>query len=187
MSLKPEVNPFAPPQAEIEGAPGLPPSEEQLLAPRGERFAGAFVDGLLVIVCMIPGFLAGLSGGEQAVRAAGIVTGLAVIALYVYQWVLITRTGQSIGKRAVKTKIVMLDGSPVGFVSGVVLRAWVPLLLIFAAGFVLGLAGLDEKTAQAPVRLLSLIDALFIFGAAHRCLHDYIAGTKVISVRGSSL
>jgi hypothetical protein len=29
---------------------------------------------------------------------------------------------------------------------------------------------------------VNLADALFIFGEEHRCLHDHIAGTKVISV-----
>jgi hypothetical protein len=31
--------------------------------------------------------------------------------------------------------------------------------------------------------LLTLVDALFIFGGSRRCVHDLIAGTKVIRVK----
>ena len=32
------------------------------------------------------------------------------------------------------------------------------------------------------INLVSLVDALFIFGKQRRCLHDYIAGSKVVRV-----
>ena len=32
---------------------------------------------------------------------------------------------------------------------------------------------------QSQVNLLSLVDVLLIFGVHRRCLHDYIAGSKV--------
>ena len=64
-------------------------------------------------------------------------------------------------------KIVKTDGSDVNFVSGVILRSWVTGALSNIP-FIGGIIG--------------LVDALMIFGEEHRCLHDHIAGTKVISV-----
>ena len=66
-------------------------------------------------------------------------------------------------------RIVQLDGSPVGFGSGVVLRVWV-IGLITAIPYRGGLIG--------------LADILWIFGSERRCLHDYIASTCVIEVAG---
>jgi uncharacterized RDD family membrane protein YckC len=62
-------------------------------------------------------------------------------------------------------RVVRLDGTPVDFVSGVVLREWV----VFGIGSVpfIGM-------------LFRLADSVMIFGEDRRCLHDQIAGTKVI-------
>ena len=50
-------------------------------------------------------------------------------ALTIYNWVLVHKQGQTIGKRALKIRIVKQDGSPCGFLHGVVLRDWVLHLL----------------------------------------------------------
>ena len=62
---------------------------------------------------------------------------------------------------------IKVDGQDVNFVSGVVMRSWVP-------GFIsaIPLVGM----------LFWLIDPLVIFGEERRCVHDVMAGTKVISV-----
>jgi uncharacterized RDD family membrane protein YckC len=64
-----------------------------------------------------------------------------------------------------------LDGAPVNFVSGVLLRNWLMMLL-----------------QQMPVvnLILPLLDALFIFREDRRCIHDLIAGTKVIQLTGAA-
>jgi uncharacterized RDD family membrane protein YckC len=59
-----------------------------------------------------------------------------------------------------------MNGQPVDKVSGVALRTY----------WVLGL--LEWKYGL----LLCLADVLVIFGPARRCIHDFTAGTKVISV-----
>ena len=90
---------------------------------------------------------------------------LMVLAFMGYQWYLIATTGQTLAKRWLGIKIVRVDGTPLGFVNGVILRSWV-----------LGLLG------NIPIvgPLVSLVNPLMIFGEERRCLHDQIAGTRVI-------
>ena len=97
---------------------------------------------------------------------------LMVLAFLAYQWYLVATTGQSLAKRWMGIKIVRLDGSPVGFVHGVLLRSWVISMATNAISTTPGLRTLG--------RLVHLVDALMIFGEERRCLHDHIAGTRVI-------
>jgi uncharacterized RDD family membrane protein YckC len=78
---------------------------------------------------------------------------------------LLSRNGQTIGKRAVGTKIVRTDGSKVELSRLIALR-WLPVFALRFIPFLGGLAG--------------LADALVIFGSDRRCIHDYIADTIVI-------
>ena len=79
---------------------------------------------------------------------------------------LLSKNGQTIGKRAVGTKLVRTDGSPVE-VWRVVLLRWLPLFIVQMIPFVGSIGG--------------LADALVIFGSDKRCIHDYIADTIVIA------
>jgi uncharacterized RDD family membrane protein YckC len=100
--------------------------------------------------------------------AVAIICGLVLamlLPLNVYQWYLISKQGQTLGKKWLGIRIVKLDGSPVDFVSGVVMRSW----LVGLMGFVPYLGG-----------CFRLVDYLMIFTDERRCLHDQIAGTKVV-------
>jgi uncharacterized RDD family membrane protein YckC len=146
----------------------------------GARFAGAVVDGVVnVVVVGAAGDLLVINRDalnfdpSQAVVDVGKMVlrvcsrwGAAVMAI---QAILITRRGQSIGKIVVRTRIVDLNGKPVGFVRGVLLRAWVfvPIGLLLPDGV---------------ASMVSLADALFIFRKDRRCLHDLVAGTRVIQL-----
>jgi uncharacterized RDD family membrane protein YckC len=79
---------------------------------------------------------------------------------------LLMKRGQTIGKVAVGTRIVDLAGRTPEFGKLITLRYLVPALVsqIPCAGALFGLA-----------------NALCIFGSERRCLHDYIAGTRVIN------
>jgi len=90
---------------------------------------------------------------------------LGMLGLFIYQWVLISRTGQSLGKKWTGIRIELVDGNRIGFASGVVLRNWVPKLM-----GVLPYLGF----------LFQLADILFIFRQDRRCIHDHIAGTRVV-------
>ncbi len=174
------VNPYLPPSSDVDGAvwPEQNDSDSQMLADRGSRFGGALIDNLLYIAAAAPG---GIMIFYNLRELGNMMIGVALILvlllpLAIYQWYLISTTGQSLAKKWLRMRIVKMDGSRVDFVSGVLLRIWVPGLIAGAIGFVTGAAGAGDSLS----RIFNLVDALFIFGAGSRCLHDYIAGTKVV-------
>jgi uncharacterized RDD family membrane protein YckC len=140
-------------------------SYEMPLADRGARFLAALVDGLAIIPIGIPvalAFLAEDSDGLLVGLVFALVIGLGIGCV---QWYLIATSGQTVGKRALGIRIVKIDGSPVDFVSGVVMRSWV-------------MNAICNIPYVGP--LIGLVDVLMIFGEERRCLHDRIAGTKVV-------
>ena len=77
----------------------------------------------------------------------------------------LAKNGQTIGKKIVKTRIVNINGELCPFAKMFVLRyviLWI-ITMIPIIGTIYG-----------------IVDSLFIFGKEKRCIHDYIAGTKVI-------
>jgi uncharacterized RDD family membrane protein YckC len=168
-----QPDPFAPPTSNLD--PRYVPGDDMPLAGRGTRLGAQLLDGLiltpLVIIGGVIGFvLFGKKDPAQMQTATLAIGGLmfvCILPLIAYQWYLVSTTGQTLAKKWLKIKIVKRDGSPVNFVSAVILRQWVLGLANFAGGF---------------GSLVSLIDSLFIFSDDRRTLHDRIAGTKVISV-----
>jgi uncharacterized RDD family membrane protein YckC len=177
-----ELNPYAPPSADFD--PGVALDDGQLLrATRSQRWWAAFLDGLLYVPLLIVGGFVIVASQINLVadRLQFTLTLQAcLLPLALYQWILIARTGQSLGKRWTRIKIVRTNGKPVDFVSGVVLRHWilygVPLLV-----------SLVLPSAESLPTFVSLVDVLFIFGLAHRCLHDYLAGTQVVALPDGAL
>jgi uncharacterized RDD family membrane protein YckC len=87
------------------------------------------------------------------------------VLLVIQVYLLVTR-GQTIGKKLLGIKIVAYDTEAhPGFVKIILLR-----------GFVNGVI------SAIPVvgGLYALVDACFIFREDRRCLHDHLAGTKVV-------
>ena len=92
-----------------------------------------------------------------------------MLPLSIINWVLITQSGQSIGKKVIGTQIVKSGTfDEPGFVTGVMLRNWIPSAISFV---------------PCIGNIFGLVDALWIFGEERRCLHDLIAGTHVVRVR----
>lgn len=159
-------NPYQAPASYGYARPSLP------LSSRGKRFAGALIDSFFLMVAAAPGFILfmvaadGNNDEASAVSAVGLALMiLGLFAVGVVNWVMITRSGQSIAKRMLGMRIVRVDtGGLPGFVNGVVLRSWVPTLI------------------NQACNLFSLIDALWIFNEERRCIHDLIAQTVVIDV-----
>lgn len=185
----PEFNRSAPatPSNPPRLAPGSPadvvPDHE--LAEPGTRLGAFIIDYLLSMLVMLPGALVvgptffslmlAASRGEQpdvnSLNAGRILLGLLLLlfggfALLVVQVVMLSTRGQTIGKRLLGIRVVRhLDDSPVGFMHGWLLRNFVPGLIQMVPW--VGLA-------------FYVVDACFIFSRERRCLHDLIAGTKVV-------
>jgi len=165
-------NPYAAPQGDLseQRAP-----DEAELAGRGRRLASAFIDGVIMILLAVAPVIAFVGGWSdyQAKAAAGsymLTLGSTVFGFVVYLLVngyFLARDGQSIGKKLLGTKIVRTDGSKADF-TRIVTRRLLPV------------HALNLIPMVGP--LLSVVDALFIFRASKKCIHDDIADTVVIRI-----
>jgi uncharacterized RDD family membrane protein YckC len=155
------TNPYAPPQAVV--ADVIDPASGIQLAERGTRLGAALLDGLIILVMVyLPFMLSVVVGGNGSWSWIGlVVAGIGLIVWLFFTVKFLGENGQSIGKKACKIKILRKDGSEVSISR-----------VIIARNVVNGLLGV--------IPLYGIIDSLFIFGNARRCVHDYIADTIVI-------
>jgi len=163
-------NPYSPPQAEVDElalpGTGLTPAEAPL-ASYSERWFARFIDTLTMFLPLIGGgtFLIGsdepgLEGEFAFLGLAGLLIGVTVLGANI---LLLHRNGQTVGKKLMKTRIVGMDGRTPSL--------WRTLLLREVVNIV----------PQYIVPLYSTADAVAIFfRGERRCLHDYLAGTRVI-------
>ncbi len=181
-SASPERDsPFPSPGAENTGpisGNGFGVYRDSELANRVTRFGGAIVDGLILAPAIVPIIIvtAIMANADPEDPESGLLMMagimllcvLGVLAISIFQWYLISTTGQSIAKKLLGMRIVRAEtGELPGFVYGVVLRLWVPAFI----GMIPWIGG-----------FFGLADALWIFGEQRRCVHDHIAGTIVIKV-----
>ncbi len=174
MNYGDDNNPYAPPiQSDFRN--GSLDDEMQFPAGRGDRFLARMVDGLLLLAFIIPwaiilsamDMISFTNLQKNSLEALKLLP--AELPVSIYQWILITRSGQTVGKKLMRIRIVKVDGSTLGFGDGVALREWVMRVI----GIV---------PCVGP--LISLVGILMIFGDEQRCLHDRIAGTKVVKTLG---
>jgi uncharacterized RDD family membrane protein YckC len=162
--------PMAAPDAPVAvAAGGMEPAGRWL------RLGAAILDSIIGSVFMAPGFvmllLAGIftnpnSPNPAMMLAGGVSLCLGVVLLLVIQIYLLVTRGQTMGKKLLGIRIVTFeDETNPGFVKVFLLRLLVNGL-IGAVPFI----GL----------VYSLVDICFIFRADRRCIHDLIAGTKVV-------
>jgi uncharacterized RDD family membrane protein YckC len=156
-------NPYAAPQAELETHAASPASLERAKASRGQRFGGAFLDGIFNGIAIAPWTYAMKTGGMTP--TAALLGFILAGALSIINLVLLNKNGQTLGKKIVGTKVVMADGSPAPLWRIVLLR-WLPLAAVSAIPLVGG--------------IVAIIDACVIFASDRRCGHDHIAGTIVV-------
>lgn len=128
------------------------------------RLAAWIVDGLIyfavVVVAAIVGFFLAGGGGGATILAI-----VAFIIVFVVQLVLLGSRGQTIGKIALKVRIV---DSQTGIHPG---WARIVFLRTILNGILTGIPFVGG--------IYWLVDSLFIFRADHRTIHDLIAGTRV--------
>ena len=165
-----EDNRYAPPRAPV----GDTPENDGELATRGARFAGALIDGLAQGVVVLPYLLTTDYWDRARTGQVGTsdILGMVLVGLIVFlvlNGYLLHKYGQTIGKRVMGTRIVSAtDGE------------------IVQLGKVFGLRYAPFQLAAAiPVigNFIGVVDVLFIFREDRRCLHDLLAGTKVIKAR----
>jgi len=145
--------------------------KDEELASRWARLGAILIDSLLAMAITIPVMIYfGLFGDpDQASLPFSVTLKLAVFGLllfFVMHGYLLSKYGQTIGKRLLKIKIVDISGNKLHFKP-----------LIAKRYFPLWIATLVPLIGQ----FIAVIDALFIFRKDKRCLHDLIASTKVVN------
>jgi uncharacterized RDD family membrane protein YckC len=151
----------------------LPPENIIKLASLSDRFFAALVDGgIMALLIFLPlVIIYGLDGMLELQTQYGILYIATIFAIgqvifLLIQGRLLFKYGQTIGKRYLEIKISDLNGNLPSF------------------GTIYGLRYLSISIIPLiPVigGLLGLVDILCIFRKDRRCIHDLIAGTKVIA------
>lgn len=167
-------DPYSSPESEPAGpyGPTAPDGDVRWL-----RLAAALIDSVIMLVVFLPLALAGgyWEAAFDAGRAGGVgfmpigttllwaVIGFAVFVLI--QSYPLYATGQTWGKKLLSIRIVDLQGNKPSLVDLLVKR-YLP----------------THAIANVPClgMLYVLVDCLMIFRADQRCVHDLIAGTRVI-------
>ncbi|MDB4790868.1 RDD family protein [Akkermansiaceae bacterium] len=186
-----EENPYSPPVNQVE-APPIQSAVPGLhnYASLGQRLLGKIIDGLIMIpLGLVIGVgyalisppklvavekLSDVFLGDASVYGLGETLLLAVFGMAAYigvQWAFWASTGQSIGKKVMKTQVVNLDGSQAS-VQTIAFKRY----------------GIINLIANVPTfgPLVHFIGVLLIFRQNRNCLHDDIAKTRVIKFVASS-
>ncbi|RYD37725.1 MAG: RDD family protein [Verrucomicrobiaceae bacterium] len=151
-------------------------SNPLVLATLGERFAGALLDGLIGIVVAIPiwgvlfaiGTVSSVEEMGKVGPALSIGMGLlAFVLIMAVQYVPLKQSGQTWGKRVMKTRIATMKGEKPTITD-----------LVFKRYAFFQLLGVIPVVGT----IASLVNILMIFKKDRRCLHDLIAGTQVVKV-----
>ncbi len=165
---------FRPPEAPLADAPAA--SLE--LAGRGVRLGAKMLDGLAAGAALLTGgipvvtavpYLGAHRGSHGAVvlveALGGCAAFLGLAALVVWNCVWLHRYGQTVGKRAMRIRIVRSNGER-ATLGRIFLLRFLPVTVLGA----IPLAG----------TLVTLTDFLLIFRSSRRCLHDQLADTIVV-------
>ena len=166
-----EHNPYRGPDAPVAS---LPPGDDAL-AGRGVRLGAALIDGVLMMLIVLPAMyasgyfgqvMAAAQRGEQmSIGSTLMWAAFGFLAFVVVQGVPLNATGQTWGKRLTGIRIVDLAGNkpPLGRLLGV---RYLPLQM------------LSNVPLIGPP--LAFVNVLLIFRSDRRCGHDLIAGTRVV-------
>jgi uncharacterized RDD family membrane protein YckC len=166
------VNPFEPPRSDW-AADSSRADPSHVLAGRGTRLAASLVDTLVMLAIMFPlQFTFGVYDGFPNVKVDHLHNALWSLGGFMI-WLalngyLIAKHGQSLGKRIFGIQIVNADDTRPASFSRIVFLRTLTIQLVATIPFVGSFA--------------AFVDPLFIFRKDRRCLHDHIAGTRVVVV-----
>ncbi len=160
---------------------GVPPPTGAAATPMGaggppadrvKRLVATVLDGLIFAVTAGMAFGMGFLSGAGFHWGVGLLSGFGLMSIVwlgmlVCQCYLLAIRGQTIGKIVMGLRIVRFeDGGNPGFVKAVLLRTflWAIITAVPVVGTLVGVVGI-----------------LFIFRDDQRCLHDHLAGTRVVN------
>ena len=160
---------------------GVPPPTGAAASPTGaggppadrvKRLVATLLDGLIFGVTAAMAFGLGFVSGAGFHWGVGLLSGFGLMSIVwlgmlVCQCYLLAIRGQTIGKIVMGLRIVRFeDGGNPGFVKAVLLRTflWALITAVPVVGTLAGVVGI-----------------LFIFRDDQRCLHDHLAGTRVVN------
>jgi uncharacterized RDD family membrane protein YckC len=142
------------------------------LASRWARLGAAIIDSLTIGIVTLPvmyftGGFDGISAGRQPgfLYMLGMTT-LSALVYFAINYRFLIANGQTVGKKVLDIRIVDLSGNIPSFQRQLIVRYLVATF-----------------PALIPVvgQFLGAIDVLFIFGKEKRCVHDFIARTRVVN------
>lgn len=166
--------------------------DEMELASAGKRILAYIINCLIGAIAYIPlvwgavsmyggSYAAMETGDTSGVNASGFALGMVglgsvlILAYLVVQAILMSKTGQSLGKRIMNIKVVNEDGDNPGFVGTVAMREIVPNLGLT----VIGLIPFVGSIVQLVFWVACLV-MLFLVDRDRRTLQDLIAKTYVV-------
>ncbi|WP_437296172.1 RDD family protein [Sorangium sp. So ce426] len=165
-------NPYQPPTA-LEPMADSERADERS-ASRMSRFWAAMIDGVLALIIIVPlQYFAGVYRDFPKVAEQpfpqSLLWALAGFAITLaLHGAFLARSAQTIGKKALGIQIVNAsDGKRAAF-GTIVLRRLLPMSVVALIPYVGG--------------VLSLVNVVFIFRKDRRCVHDHIAGTRVVKL-----
>ena len=143
------------------------------LASRFQRFIGAMIDGFISMAIIFPIIHAlgiwktMMSGGELSLAYQILLFIVGQIVFLGVNGYLLIKQGQTIGKKLAQTRIVRVTDGTIPPLSTLFGLRYFPISLV----------------SQIPIAgpIIMLADCLFIFRSDKRCLHDWIAGTRVVN------
>ena len=144
------------------GTAGLPDKADWIT-----RLVAEVIDAIVLSLASIPVALGIIIGGVLPFLVGVLLTlGALTIIAFAY------RDGRSIGKRAMGTRVVRTDGSPVSWGFNFIVRA------ILVKGLVVGIAG------QITFGIFTLVNYLWpLWDKERQALHDKMASTYVVRAR----
>ena len=143
------------------------------LASKWSRLGAFFIDTIImvliaIILIYVSGIYESLSELESISLLKRVIIGLiGSIFFLIINGKLLISYGQTVGKKILRIKIVTLDGQ-LPNIKTLIFKRYALFLFI----------------QHIPIigQFISMINPLFIFNKEKRCLHDLVAGTKVINV-----
>ena len=160
-----DENPYAPPEADVTV------SKSTELAGLGLRLGGAIIDTIIALAILFPlmyvaGYWESAMAGEESIADALIWAAVGMVVFVIVHGYLLAKSGQTVGKRLVGTRIVSVQDDKILPFGRVIGLRYLPVWIV------------SQVPAVGPI--LGLVDVLFIFRRDRRCVHDLIAGTKVV-------